>query len=72
MVAHETELPEDAEYWTPGGFDTESAARDGRENGVGAVQEGNSYVKIETAGEHNYFYLPHEAAGMAGTVIVEK
>ncbi|MGB9952493.1 DUF5059 domain-containing protein [Haloarcula marismortui] len=73
VVAYEEELPEDATYWASGGFETESAAREGWENGKGAVQSGQSYVHtFETAGEHGYFCVPHEAAGMVGTVVVEE
>ena len=42
------------------------------ENGEGAVQSGHSYVRtFETTGTHEYYCIPHEAAGMAGKVIVE-
>jgi plastocyanin len=72
VVAYESELPVDADYWASGGFESESAAREGWENGRGAVQSGQSYVKtFETAGEYEYFCVPHEAAGMVGTIIVE-
>jgi len=73
VTAYEEEIPEDAAYWASGGFESESAARDGWENGEGAVQSGQSYVHtFETAGEHGYVCIPHEAAGMVGTVIVEE
>jgi len=73
VTAYEDEIPEDATYWASGGFESESAAREGWENGEGAVQSGQSYVHtFETAGEHGYVCIPHEAAGMAGTVIVEE
>jgi len=73
VTAVEEELPEDAAYWASGGFESESAAREGWENGEGAVQSGQSYVHtFETAGEHGYVCIPHEAAGMVGTVIVEE
>ncbi|WP_336325523.1 DUF5059 domain-containing protein [Halovenus sp. HT40] len=73
VVAYEAEIPDDAEYWASGGFESESAAREGWENGQGAVQEGQSYVKtFETPGEHGYFCVPHETAGMVGTVVVEE
>ncbi|WP_240938245.1 plastocyanin/azurin family copper-binding protein, partial [Haloarcula rubripromontorii] len=73
VVAYEEELPEGATYWASGGFESESAAREGWENGKGAVQSGQSYVHtFETAGEHGYFCVPHEAAGMVGTVVVEE
>lgn len=73
VVAYEDEIPDDAEYWASGDFDSESAAREGWNNGVGAVQSGQSYVRtFETAGEHGYVCVPHEAAGMVGTVVVEE
>lgn len=73
VVAYEGQIPEDAEYWASGGFDSEQAAREGWENGEGAVQSGQSYVHtFETPGEHEYFCVPHEAAGMVGTVVVEE
>ena len=65
-------IPEGATYWASGGFDSEEAARTGWENGEGAVQSGQSYVHtFETTGTHEYFCIPHEAAGMVGEVVVE-
>jgi plastocyanin len=73
VVAYGDEIPEGATYWASGGFESEEAARTGWENGEGAVQDGQSYVHtFETAGEHAYFCVPHEAAGMEGTVVVEE
>ncbi|MDS0220632.1 DUF5059 domain-containing protein [Haloarcula sp. S1AR25-5A] len=73
VTAVEDEIPSEATYWASGGFESESAAREGWENGEGAVQSGQSYVHtFETAGEHGYVCIPHEAAGMVGTVIVEE
>ncbi|MFB6074866.1 MAG: DUF5059 domain-containing protein [Haloarculaceae archaeon] len=66
-------LPDGAAYWASGGFETEAAARDGWARGEGAVRAGQSYVHtFETPGEHPYFCIPHEAAGMAGTIVVEE
>ncbi|GGN85089.1 DUF5059 domain-containing protein [Haloarcula pellucida] len=73
VTAYEEELPDGAIYWASGGFESESAAREGWENGEGAVQSGQSYVHtFETVGEHGYVCIPHEAAGMEGTVVVEE
>ncbi|MFC7074468.1 DUF5059 domain-containing protein [Halovenus rubra] len=73
VTAYESEIPTDADYWASGDFASESAARDGWENGKGAVQSGEAYVKtFETTGTHEYLCIPHEAAGMVGSVIVEK
>jgi len=72
-VAYEDGIPEDATYWASGGFESEAAARTGWENGEGAVQSGRAYVHtFETPGTHEYFCVPHEAAGMVGTVVVEE
>jgi len=72
VTAIESEIPEAASYWASGGFESEDAARDGWENGQGAVQSNQSYVRtFDSTGEHNYVCIPHEAAGMVGTVVVE-
>ncbi|WP_226479054.1 DUF5059 domain-containing protein [Natrinema amylolyticum] len=72
VSAYEDRIPDAADYWASGGFDGEDAAREGWENGEGAVQSGESYVRtFETTGEHEYVCIPHEAAGMIGTVVVE-
>jgi len=72
VVAYEGEIPEDAEYWASDGSESEEAAREGWEEGEGAVQSGQSYVHtFEATGTHEYFCVPHEAAGMVGSVIVE-
>ncbi|QCC60650.1 DUF5059 domain-containing protein [Natrinema thermotolerans] len=72
VTAYEDRIPDDADYWASGGFDGEDAAREGWENGKGAVQSGESYVHtFETTGEHEYVCVPHEKAGMVGTVVVE-
>ncbi|SDJ29634.1 Plastocyanin [Halovenus aranensis] len=73
VTAYEEKIPAEADYWASGGFDSESAAREGWESGKGAVQDGESYVRtFETPGTHEYLCIPHEAAGMVGSVIVEE
>jgi len=72
VVAYTNGIPEAADYWASGGFESEEAARSGWENGEGAVQSGQSYVRtFETTGTHEYLCVPHEAAGMVGSVVVE-
>ncbi|MFB6123964.1 MAG: DUF5059 domain-containing protein [Haloferacaceae archaeon] len=73
VTAYGEEIPDGASYWASGGFDSQDAAAKGWENGEGAVTSGHAYVHtFETAGEHAYFCIPHEAAGMTGTVVVEE
>jgi len=65
-------IPEGATYWASGGFESEDAARSGWESGEGAVQSGQYYTHtFETTGTHEYVCIPHEAAGMVGSVTVE-
>jgi plastocyanin len=72
VTAYRDGIPGGATYWASGGFDSEEAARRGWEDGNGAVKSGQSFVHtFETTGTHEYFCVPHEAAGMVGTVIVE-
>ncbi|WP_318567597.1 DUF5059 domain-containing protein [Salinigranum marinum] len=72
VTAYEGDIPDGAAYWASGGFDSRSAAETGWDEGRGAVQSGQSYVHtFETAGTHEYFCIPHEAASMVGTVVVE-
>ena len=72
VSATEEALPDGADYWASGDFDSEAAAREGWENGVGHIQSGESYLHtFETSGTHAYVCIPHEAAGMDGEIIVE-
>jgi plastocyanin len=72
VTAYEGKIPEGAEYWASGGFESQSAAETGWENGKGAVQSGQSYSHtFETTGTHEYFCIPHEMAGMKGKLVVE-
>jgi len=73
VTAYGDEIPDDADYWASGGFTSEQEAREGWEDGEGAVQESEYYERtFETAGTHGYFCIPHEAAGMVGEVVVEE
>ena len=77
ITAYEDDVPSGADYWASGDFDSESAAREGWAEAsgtvTGAVQSGESFVHtFETAGTHEYFCIPHERAGMVGTVTVEE
>jgi len=72
VSAYGDSIPEDASYWASGGFESEEAARTGWDNGEGAVQSGHYYTHtFETTGTHDYFCIPHEGAGMEGSITVE-
>ncbi|AEH37477.1 DUF5059 domain-containing protein [Halopiger xanaduensis] len=72
VTAYEDAIPGDATYWASGGFDSESAAREGWENGRGAITEGQAYVRtFEVAGTHEFCCIPHETGGQTGRIVVE-
>ena len=73
ITAYEEALPEGATYWASGGFESEQAARSAFASADpwGNVPPGESWsYTFETPGEHPYFCIPHERAGMVGTVVV--
>lgn len=68
VTAYEAEIPEGGEYFASGGFESERAAR--VESG-GYVEEGESYAhRFDAEGVYEYYCIPHEHAGMVGTVTV--
>jgi plastocyanin len=70
ITAYEDEIPDGAEYWASGGFDSQQAAADGYPD-EGNVTEGGTYEHtFETKGTHKYYCIPHEMNGMVGFVKV--
>ena len=70
VTAYSDEIPENATYFASGGFDSEEAARSGYP-GQGTIAGGETYEHtFETTGSFGYFCIPHESAGMVGTVEV--
>lgn len=71
VTAYEDEIPADADYFASGGFDTESAARDAWMESEGVIQSDETYEHtFDVPGDYRYFCVPHEQAGMTGTVRV--
>ena len=71
VTAYEARLPEGADYFASGGFDSEQAARDGYLNWEGAIPSRGTYEHAFTVpGQYDYFCVPHERGGMVGTVVV--
>ena len=70
VTAYEDDIPGDAAYFASGGFDSESAARDAYPDGSIAGDETYEHT-FDTAGEYQYFCIPHEQAGMVGTLTVQ-
>ena len=73
VTAYDSGIPDEAEFFASGGYDSTEAARDafGSELG-GLIESGDTWSHtFEVAGEYEYVCLPHEASGMVGTVVVE-
>ncbi|MFT4920913.1 MAG: plastocyanin [Haloarculaceae archaeon] len=72
ITAYEDEIPDGADYFASGGFDSQQAAVDGYESDQsGNVPKGESYeYTFETKGEYKYYCIPHEMNGMVGFVKV--
>jgi len=74
VTAYENAIPEEADFFASGGFDSEAAAREGYQSDFsGAVDPGETYERtFEVPGTYGYFCVPHEAGGMVGTVTVRE
>ena len=73
ITAYEGGIPEDADYFATGDYDSEAAARDAWDGMHGAITNGQRYAHtFEVPGTYNYFCTPHERGGMVGQVVVEE
>lgn len=73
VTAYADRIPEGATYFASGGFENERAAREGWMDGTGGIQPGETYSHtFRVDGTFHYFCIPHEPAGMRGTVVVRK
>jgi len=72
VTASESDIPDGADYWASGGFDSESDARDAwTSSSGGLLTQGETFEhEFTTLGTHNYVCIPHETNGMAGAVVV--
>ncbi|MBX0346676.1 plastocyanin/azurin family copper-binding protein [Haloarcula pellucida] len=72
VTAYEDKIPDGADYFASGEFDSEQAAKDGYgESQGGNVPAGESYeVTLETTGTYEYYCIPHEMNGMVGSIKV--
>lgn len=70
VTAYADEIPDDAAYFASGGADSEEQAREAYPD-TGEIPAGETYEhSFEVAGSYGYFCIPHESAGMTGTVEV--
>jgi plastocyanin len=70
VTAYESLLPDGAAFFASSGKADEAAAR--AEWRDAPIRSGDSYsYTFDTPGTYEYFCIPHEKAGMVGTVVVE-
>jgi plastocyanin len=70
VTAYEGELPEGADYFASGDFESENDATENVADGL--LQGGETYeVTFDQPGTYRYYCIPHEADGMVGTIVVE-
>ncbi|KTG13083.1 cupredoxin domain-containing protein [Haloferax profundi] len=74
VTAYESVLPEGAEFFASGEFEDEQTARKAYSNSLGGlIDSGETYsYTFDVPGEYEYLCIPHEQAGMVGTVVVEE
>jgi plastocyanin len=72
VTAYDDEIPDEADFFATGDFDSTAAAVEGYENGLrGTVDPGESYEHtFEVPGTYRCFCVPHESGGMIGVVTV--
>ncbi|MDQ3954353.1 MAG: plastocyanin/azurin family copper-binding protein [Actinomycetota bacterium] len=69
VTAYQDGLPDGANFFSSGGFDTEQAARDNV--GEALIAPGEEFtVTLEEPGTYEYFCIPHEGHGMKGEIQV--
>jgi plastocyanin len=70
VTAYGDEIPEGASYFASGGASNEEEARDSLSEGL--LESGDSFeVTLDQPGTYEYYCIPHESAGMKGTIVVE-
>jgi plastocyanin len=73
ITAYDDGIPEDAAYFATGGYDSERAALEAWDGMSGSITTGETFSHtFEVPGIYNYFCIPHERAGMVGTIVVEE
>ena len=72
VTTYEDQIPDEADFFASGGFDSEEAAREGWMGGFeGSIDAGQTFeVTFEIPGEYHYFCIPHEPEGMVGKIVV--
>jgi len=73
VTAYEGGIPPEAEFFATGGFESETAAREGWARQKGLLYTGDRWEHtFEIPGRYDYFCIPHEDSGMIGVIEVEE
>jgi plastocyanin len=71
VTAYGAAIPDEADYFTSGGYPSQEVAEDAWIDGEGGIVQGDTYEHtFEVPGTYEYYCIPHETAGMRGTVVV--
>jgi plastocyanin len=72
VTAYDDAIPSDAAFFASGGYtDTASAVEGFSEELGGMIGSSEEYEhRFETPGRYEYYCIPHEQAGMVGTITV--
>jgi plastocyanin len=71
VTANDKALPQRADYFASGGFESEADARANPSDGF--ILEDETYsVEFDRPGTYEYFCIPHESSGMRGSIVVER
>jgi len=74
VTAYESAIPEEAEFFTSGGYEDEQTAREAwYESRGGRIPTRETFEHtFEVPGTYSYFCIPHERGGMVGTIVVSE
>ncbi len=71
VTAYDDGIPDGADFFSTGDFTAEAAARDGFIDGEGVIRPEETFEHtFAVPGTYSYLCIPHERAGMVGTVEV--
>lgn len=71
VTAYESQIPDEAEYFASGGYESQLAAYDAWDDHGGELGTRDTYEHtFEIPGTYDYFCIPHERAQMVGEIVV--
>ncbi|MBZ6494448.1 cupredoxin domain-containing protein [Natrinema longum] len=71
VTAYDGLIPDEAEYFASGGYESQEAAYDAWEDRGGRLGSRQTFEHtFEVPGTYEYFCIPHEGAEMVGEIVV--